>query len=35
MSLILLDMIEGCMARISYRREEAVEGRWKDGSAGE
>jgi hypothetical protein len=33
MSLISLGRIEGCKARMSYMKEEAVEGSWKDGSA--
>jgi len=35
MFLISLDMKEDCRARMSYMREEAEEGRWKDGNAGE
>ena len=35
MSLISLDMIEGCKARTSYMREEGVGAVLKDGSSGE
>jgi len=35
MSVISLGRIEGCKAHVSYMREEAEEGRWKDGNAGE
>ena len=33
MSLISLNTREDCKARMSYRREEAGEGRWKDDNA--
>jgi hypothetical protein len=33
MSSISLGRIEGCKAHMSYMKEEAVERRWKDGSA--
>ena len=35
MFLISLDMKEDCRARMSYMKEEAVEARWKGGSAEE